>query len=329
MRAAGPTRPPAPARRRRPCARTTRRPRRRHSATARQHVEVLGRRGRQRRPPCREHDAGPALRPAAGQDLGHGPVVAHLVDEQLDGAVAERDAVAGPDLGRAATGGARRRDARRWSPVRRGGHQLEDRALSEVHPALGELGRPDLGPGEVGQHADDLALGVGRLPARGRCAPASPSTVPWASETRAMFMPAAIIARIVSRSSEAGPMVATIFVRRSLPSVASNFVRCSMPPTLWGAGSVPPRARRRHHLPHRSDDRSGRAGAEVEARGFHSLYLPEHTHIPVSRRTPLPPASGAPGDVSPGARSLRRTGRGRGGDGARPRRHGHRPRRPA
>jgi probable F420-dependent oxidoreductase len=28
--------------------------------------------------------------------------------------------------------------------------------------------------------------------------------------------------------------------------------------------------------------------AEAEARGFHSLYLPEHTHIPVSRRTPAP-----------------------------------------
>jgi alkanesulfonate monooxygenase SsuD/methylene tetrahydromethanopterin reductase-like flavin-dependent oxidoreductase (luciferase family) len=24
---------------------------------------------------------------------------------------------------------------------------------------------------------------------------------------------------------------------------------------------------------------------EVEARGFHSLYVPEHTHIPTSRRT--------------------------------------------
>ncbi len=30
---------------------------------------------------------------------------------------------------------------------------------------------------------------------------------------------------------------------------------------------------------------------EAEARGFHSLYLPEHTHIPVSRRTP-PPTGG-------------------------------------
>jgi probable F420-dependent oxidoreductase len=27
---------------------------------------------------------------------------------------------------------------------------------------------------------------------------------------------------------------------------------------------------------------------EAEARGFHSLYFPEHTHIPVSRRTPPP-----------------------------------------
>jgi probable F420-dependent oxidoreductase len=27
---------------------------------------------------------------------------------------------------------------------------------------------------------------------------------------------------------------------------------------------------------------------EVEARGLHSLYVPEHTHIPVSRRTPPP-----------------------------------------
>lgn len=30
---------------------------------------------------------------------------------------------------------------------------------------------------------------------------------------------------------------------------------------------------------------------EVEARGFHSLYLPEHTHIPTSRRTPAPTGS--------------------------------------
>ncbi len=27
---------------------------------------------------------------------------------------------------------------------------------------------------------------------------------------------------------------------------------------------------------------------EAEARGFDSLYIPEHTHIPTSRRTPAP-----------------------------------------
>ena len=26
----------------------------------------------------------------------------------------------------------------------------------------------------------------------------------------------------------------------------------------------------------------------AEERGFHSLYIPEHTHIPTSRRTPAP-----------------------------------------
>jgi alkanesulfonate monooxygenase SsuD/methylene tetrahydromethanopterin reductase-like flavin-dependent oxidoreductase (luciferase family) len=27
---------------------------------------------------------------------------------------------------------------------------------------------------------------------------------------------------------------------------------------------------------------------EIEARGLHSLYIPEHTHIPISRKTPPP-----------------------------------------
>src|SRR5207244_4621958 len=30
------------------------------------------------------------------------------------------------------------------------------------------------------------------------------------------------------------------------------------------------------------------AAREAEARGFTSMYIPEHTHIPVSRRTPAP-----------------------------------------
>jgi probable F420-dependent oxidoreductase len=36
--------------------------------------------------------------------------------------------------------------------------------------------------------------------------------------------------------------------------------------------------------------------AEAEARGFHSLYIPEHTHIPTSRRTPAPTGSAELGD---------------------------------
>jgi len=36
---------------------------------------------------------------------------------------------------------------------------------------------------------------------------------------------------------------------------------------------------------------------EAEARGFHSLYIPEHTHIPTSRRTPPPDGT----DVLPDA----------------------------
>jgi len=35
---------------------------------------------------------------------------------------------------------------------------------------------------------------------------------------------------------------------------------------------------------------------EAEARGFHSLYLPEHTHIPTSRRTPAPTGTSELGD---------------------------------
>ena len=35
---------------------------------------------------------------------------------------------------------------------------------------------------------------------------------------------------------------------------------------------------------------------EAEARGFHSLYIPEHTHIPTSRRTPAPTGTEDLGD---------------------------------
>ncbi|GAA4542039.1 LLM class F420-dependent oxidoreductase [Amycolatopsis samaneae] len=42
--------------------------------------------------------------------------------------------------------------------------------------------------------------------------------------------------------------------------------------------------------------RPGVLGAAVEERGFDSLFLPEHSHIPVSRETPYPG-----GDLPPGA----------------------------
>lgn len=35
---------------------------------------------------------------------------------------------------------------------------------------------------------------------------------------------------------------------------------------------------------------------EAEARGFHSIYIPEHTHIPTSRRTPAPTGSDVLGE---------------------------------
>ena len=38
------------------------------------------------------------------------------------------------------------------------------------------------------------------------------------------------------------------------------------------------------------------AACEAEARGFHSFYVPEHTHIPVSRRTPPPTGDEVLGD---------------------------------
>jgi alkanesulfonate monooxygenase SsuD/methylene tetrahydromethanopterin reductase-like flavin-dependent oxidoreductase (luciferase family) len=35
----------------------------------------------------------------------------------------------------------------------------------------------------------------------------------------------------------------------------------------------------------------------LEARGFASLYLPEHAHIPVSGRSPFPASRGRPRDA--------------------------------
>src|SRR5712671_2683129 len=41
-----------------------------------------------------------------------------------------------------------------------------------------------------------------------------------------------------------------------------------------------------------------RLAREAEARGFESLFFPEHTHIPVSRRTPYPAGGELPAEYS-------------------------------
>ena len=59
-------------------------------------------------------------------------------------------------------------------------------------------------------------------------------------------------------------------------------------------------------------------GRAVEERGFESLFLPEHTHIPVSRETPYPGGGELPREYShtvdpfvalAAAEALRRPGR--------------------
>src|SRR3712207_5965516 len=91
------------------------------------------------------------------------------------------------------------------------------------------------------------------------------STGPWARPIRAMSIPASTIARRVRGSSEAGPMVATIFVRRC--SGTSTDAIC---PTL---------ARRmelliiRHGLPVRIDDAGGPADPELSEEGHRQAAL--------------------------------------------------------
>ena len=56
-----------------------------------------------------------------------------------------------------------------------------------------------------------------------------------------------------------------------------------------GAVDRPAHAVRHHHLRHRRvDGPVADLAVAAEERGFDSFYLPEHTHIPISRRTPPP-----------------------------------------
>ena len=40
--------------------------------------------------------------------------------------------------------------------------------------------------------------------------------------------------------------------------------------------------------------RPGRLAAELEGRGYESVWMPEHSHIPTSRRTPYPAGGDLP-----------------------------------
>ena len=55
---------------------------------------------------------------------------------------------------------------------------------------------------------------------------------------------------------------------------------------------------RHSDLPDRGDDPARGAGAGQEERGFGSLYVTEHTHIPATRETPYPPGGELPREYS-------------------------------
>ena len=85
--------------------------------------------------------------------------------------------------------------------------------LSSAMPSL-ERADAQLGPGQV---LEDRHLAAGRAPTASRTRSAfsaCSSRSPWEKFSRATSRPASTIRASVSGSREAGPMVATIFVRR-------------------------------------------------------------------------------------------------------------------
>ena len=55
-------------------------------------------------------------------------------------------------------------------------------------------------------------------------------------------------------------------------------------------------------------------GRALEARGFESLWAPEHSHIPVSRATPFPQGGELPQEILRRDGPVRHLDRGGGGD---------------
>ena len=69
----------------------------------------------------------------------------------------------------------------------------------------------------------------------------------------------------------------------------------------------------------------GELAQAAEERGFESLWFPEHTHIPTSRKSPWPGGPDLPEVVQANARSVHGADRRRDGDEAHQARHRHLP----
>ena len=174
---------------------------------------------RQRR--HRQRDAGDVhalvrLDHAAGHDLAERPLAVESLDAQADVAVVDEDLVARPRAPRRAR---RARPGGRPSR-RRPGRDDDGLADLELRRAV-EVADPDLRPLEVGDERERTTAAA--CTARARRALSSWSAcVPCEKLSRTPSIPASTSAASVSSSFDAGPIVATIFVRRSGCGIGSG-----------------------------------------------------------------------------------------------------------
>ena len=101
------------------------------------------------------------LGPATGDDLGVDPVAVHAGHGQHDGAVAEHDPIAVPDVLDQLRIFDRHPLTARGTATR---HQPQRRSLHEERPSVGERTGPDLGPGEIGEDRHRSTGGGGAGP---------------------------------------------------------------------------------------------------------------------------------------------------------------------
>ena len=105
----------------------------------------------------------------------------------------------------------------------------------EVDAAVGERAGADLRTGQVGEHADRPLRRVGDVADRGQASRCS-STLPWLRLRRTTSTPARAPVELLG-PSDAGPIVATIFVRRVTPAYLVE---------RWSPLWMPGRPRRSH-----------------------------------------------------------------------------------